>query len=81
MPRPIPYLALTAEQRAQALAKLRALAQAKARYDGTVLPYAWPARVAPRLGYTLAGGGVWDCQPLPAERQAGWSLFTLPLTP
>ena len=66
--------------RVAALQKLRGLAKAKAEYDGTLLPYAWAERIAPKLRYTLTARGqtVWDCQPTPDDRAAGYSVFTLP---
>lgn len=59
--------------------RLRGVAEAKARYDGTLLPFAWPERIAPRLAFTLAGrNDVWDCNPTKADRKRGFTLFTLP---
>jgi hypothetical protein len=64
-----------------ALAKLRRLAEAKAKYDGTMLPYAWSERIAPLLRYTLTAKRqeIWDCNPLPKDRKRGYSIFTLPI--
>lgn len=67
--------------KACALAKLRRLAEAKVKYDGTMLAYAWPERIAPLLRYTLTAKrqDIWDCNPAPKDRKLGYSIFTLPI--
>lgn len=79
--RKVTWAEMSPELRAAALERLKRLALAKAQYDGTLLPYAWAERVAPKLRYTLAGRGtvVWDMQPMPKDQAAGWSVFTLPV--
>ena len=69
--------------RSCALAKLSRLAEAKVKYDGTMLAYAWPERIAPLLRYTLTGTrhDIWDCNPTPKDRTRGFSIFTLPILP
>jgi hypothetical protein len=71
------------ELRAQALAKLRRLAAAKERYDGTVLPSGWAELIAPLLRYTLSNRGksVWDCNVKPEDAASGRSIFTLKVPP
>lgn len=70
---------LGAELQLAAVAKLTRLAEAKARYDGTLLPYAWPERVAPLCKYVLTPRGrsgqreIWDVR----GRNAGESIFQL----
>jgi len=79
--RKVAWSEMTPSLRALALEKLRRLAEAKVKYDGTLLAYAWPERIAPKLRYTLTARGavVWDCQPMPKDRKCGYSIFTLPV--
>lgn len=71
---------LSPELKLAAVAKLRRMADLKASYDGTVLPYAWPERIAPLLRYTPTPGRaeIWGCEITPAHRAQGTlSMFTL----
>ena len=71
---------LDGELRAAALAKLRRLAELKAKADGIRLPYAWAERVAPLLHFKLCGRHLWTCTVPRAARKAH-SIFTLPVLP
>ena len=66
---------------AKAVGKLRRLAVAKAKYDGTVFPYAWAERIAPLLRYSLCSRGteIWDCNPPEKFIKRGVTLFSMPL--
>ena len=72
---------MDADLKSKAVLRLAFLAEKKVLYDGTVVPYAWPERVAPLLEYyVVRGRSVWDFRvPKRLKRQGILSVFDVPI--